>query len=396
MTAIPAEKKNIVSIGASAAVMGAALAWRDQGGSPTHRFILIDAKSHFHFIYAFPRACVKPGFERELFIPNTNLFRGNKSIGEVVHARVTAVHPHHLELDRDVPEFGRTIEFEYLIYAAGTTIPQPGRLAADTKKEAIETLHRYQQVIRESERPIIIGAGAVGLELAAEIKEHFPEKKVTLMHSRSRYMPRYKSSVDAMVYNILKKHGVRQVLGDRAILPKEGFPLKVQPVEVRTQAGKVIRGDLAIMCIGMTPNSQILAALAPKAISPSGFVRVKKTMQIDDGDMFPHIFAAGDVVDHKDVKTGHFAWMQGLAVMHNINKLINGASYSDLDPYVSKDVELVKLILGQKEAVMQTIVDDSLITVGSWIAGRSIPHNVYANAGWAWVDIPMDDAHLDL
>lgn len=26
-----------------------------------------------------------------------------------------------------------------------------------------------------------------------------------------------------------------------------------------------------------------------------------------------------------------------------------------------------------------------LVTLGSWIAGRSIPHDVYASASWGWM-----------
>lgn len=84
------------------------------------------------------------------------------------------------------------------------------------------------------------------IELSAEIKEHYPEKTVTLLHSRNRYLPRYKVSMDVMAYNILKKVGVKQVLGDRVILPPGGFPLEVNPIEVHTKGGKIIHGDLAV------------------------------------------------------------------------------------------------------------------------------------------------------
>ena len=100
------------------------------------------------------------------------------------------------------------------------------------------------------------------------------------------------------------------------------------------------------MCIGMKPNTELLAEISPDSINKkTGFINVKKTMQIDD-DRFPHFFAAGDVVEHTDVKTGHFAWMQGLAVLENLLKLIEGGSYDDLVPYKSKDVALIKLVLG--------------------------------------------------
>ncbi|KAI8384810.1 uncharacterized protein BYT42DRAFT_563718 [Radiomyces spectabilis] len=394
VTASPPQK-NIVIIGGSCAAMGAALTWGEKA-LESHRLIIIDVKSHFNHVFAFPRAAVKSGFERELFVPYHNLFGGDDRKGKVLHARVTKLFEHHVELDREVPEFGTKVEFDYLIYGAGTKIPAPGRLAAETKAAGIDTLKKYQKAIEEAERPVVIGAGAVGIELAAEIKEHYPEKHVTLLHSRSGYLPRFKKSVDVMTYNILKKHGVKQILGDRVILPEQGFPLEVKPIEIHTRGGRVIQSDLAIMCIGMTPNSQLLAELSPKSInSDNKFVKVKPTMQIQD-DQYPHIFAAGDVLDHTDVKTGHFAWVQGIAALNNIMTLINGGSQEDLRPYVSYDVALIRLILGNKEAVMQTNMLGPLVTAGSWIAGRNIPDNIYAARAWAWVRTPLDEEHADL
>lgn len=146
-------------------VLGAALQWQTETEAlRTHRFIMVDEKSHYNFVYAFPRACVKTGFEKELFVPYDNLFGGDDQVGKVVHARVVAIHEHHIELDRSVPEFGTRIDFEYLIYAAGATIPPPGRFSATyTKADGVAMLKKYQQVIREAKRPIIIGGGAVGL-----------------------------------------------------------------------------------------------------------------------------------------------------------------------------------------------------------------------------------------
>jgi hypothetical protein len=52
-----------------------------------------------------------------------------------------------------------------------------------------------------------------------------------------------------MIYNILKKNGIKQVLGDRVILPPGGFPVEAKPVEVHTKSGKIIYGDLAVSLI---------------------------------------------------------------------------------------------------------------------------------------------------
>jgi NADH dehydrogenase FAD-containing subunit len=141
--------------------LGASLSWKSDP-IEGYRFVIIEAKSHYNHVYAFPRAAIVPGFERELFVPYDNFFPDEK-VGKVIQARATAIHKDHVELDRDVTGFGKSVPYEYLIYSAGTTIPAPGRFNVDSKKEGIEQLKKYQEVIRESQKPIVIGAGAVGL-----------------------------------------------------------------------------------------------------------------------------------------------------------------------------------------------------------------------------------------
>lgn len=378
-----ADIKNIVIIGGSYSALGSALAW-SQAPLPSHRLIIIEQKSHFQYVYAFPRAAVKIGFEDSLFVPYDGLFGGDDRLGQVVRAKATAINENTVELDREVPGFGRSISFTHLIYAAGTTIPAPGHFDAYDKQAGIDCLKFYQGLIEQSQKPLIIGGGAVGIELAAEIKDHYPEKEVTLIHSRDYYLPAYKHSLSQMTYNMLKNTlKVQQIRGDRVHIPEGGFPHEVKPIVVTTKKGKTIETDLAITCIGMTPNSSLMATLSSCTLHPkSKFIQVKPTLQICD-ERYPHIYAVGDVIEHKDVKTGHYAWNQSVAALQNImNEITSGTTPA---PYVSKDIPLIKLALGDKKAVTQTNSLGPLITLGSWIVGRSVPDDLYANFAWLWL-----------
>jgi hypothetical protein len=124
---------------------------------------LIEEKTHYNHVFAFPRASVVSGFEKDLFVPYDHIFNGDDTIGKVIHARATRIQRDYVEIDRHLPGFGNKIDYAYLVYAAGTRIPAPGRFTVNTKEECIDALKKYQYIIRESERPIIIGAGAVGL-----------------------------------------------------------------------------------------------------------------------------------------------------------------------------------------------------------------------------------------
>lgn len=143
--------------------MGPTLSWIEDP-IKGYRIILIEEKSHFNHVFAFPRASVISGFEHELFIPYDNVFNGDETIGKVLHARASAIYENYVELDREVPGFGKRVDYVYLVYCAGTKIPAPGRFNdLHTKEEGIAALKRYQKAIEQSERPVVIGAGAVGL-----------------------------------------------------------------------------------------------------------------------------------------------------------------------------------------------------------------------------------------
>jgi len=110
---------------------------------------------------------------------------------------------------------------------------------------------------------------------------------------------------------------------------------------------------IQITCIGMSPNSDLLAKLSEQTINPTTkFIQVQPTLQIRD-ERYPHIYAVGDVIESTDIKTGHYAWLQSIAALRNIMKEINGEGGPD--PYISKDIPLIKISLGDVSRCTQGI-----------------------------------------
>lgn len=197
-------------------------------------------------MFAFPRACVIDGWENELFVPYTKFYDSPEK-GQVIQALATNITKTHVEIDRPIEGFGTSIEYEYLIYATGARHPEPGNLNDhDTKTGAIQRLKEVQAKIKKATKILLIGGGAVGLELAVEIREHFPEKEVTLVHSRDRYMPSYKTTMHEKTVAILAEFGVREIRGDRVVVPEGGFKNDFEMIKVTTRDGKEIESDLQV------------------------------------------------------------------------------------------------------------------------------------------------------
>ncbi|KAI9006011.1 hypothetical protein BC832DRAFT_523748, partial [Gaertneriomyces semiglobifer] len=286
-----------------------------------YRIILIDCHSHFHHIFAFPRAVVMPEVWEDLFVPLNQFADG--AAGQFVHARVTAITPDSVTLDQVVPDFGTQIPYSYLVYAAGAQHPEPGYLSsALTKDDAISRLSGHASRIAAAQKIIIIGGGPVGIEVATEIAEHYPNKEVTLVHSRTTYLQDYKPSLGRRIYDVMNSLGITQILGERIVIPTGGFPYNPSaPMVLKTTSGRQLSCDLALMCTGLTPNSHVLRTLSPDSIHQSGFVAVRPTMQIAD-DRYDNIFAIGDVAYSQDIKTGASAFRHSFVVVNNIKAMI--------------------------------------------------------------------------
>lgn len=207
--AIPTAK-NVVVIGASFA--GVALARRLTETLPTgYRVILIEKNSHFNFSWVFPRFCVVPGHEQHAFIPYDGLAsKAPEGIIRQVQGIVSSITAQQVTL-----ESGEKIDYAYLAIATGASQPVPAKVVATDSKEGAAELRLVRQNIKTADRIAVIGGGAVGIEIATDIKAFFPAKDVTLFHSQSQLLPSFGLKLHTYVSTALEKLGVRVVLAVR-------------------------------------------------------------------------------------------------------------------------------------------------------------------------------------
>ncbi|KAG6918008.1 hypothetical protein DXG01_017018 [Tephrocybe rancida] len=422
------------------------------------RVLLIDRNSTD--VYILPRLSVLPGHEHKAckyytyivlkcwlteiqVISNSNIFLLDDP--DLIHRRlqatVTSISKDTVTLSKAFPEHGlpsTTVQYDYMIYALGSHMPTPlnlwatgstGKVIATTpgkgrqlpiyqgmKSEGISWLKEHQKIVEAAATVLVIGGGALGIQFATDIATVHPTKKVTLLHSRKRLLPRF----DEAMHTESERLELLSVEEQPEKLNERGERV------VRTLTGREIAADLLLLCTGQTPNTGLLKELDPATVNPGdSLAHVLRTMQLgvlrssssastseleevlekvslsesdtpttpSDDELleetpYPHIFVVGDAADaFGAIAAGHNAYYQGIIAANNILHLIKrseGASEEDepLERY-QPGPPAIKVSLGIGKAVFQ-----SQGVIGRRDGG---PDDLYASSMWPMFGIEITD-----
>ncbi|KAF8867322.1 putative amid-like NADH oxidoreductase [Acephala macrosclerotiorum] len=341
---------NVVVIGGS--FTGVQLARRLTESLPTgYRVVLIEKNSHFKHLFNFPRYSVT-GNEKKAFIPYTGLGKNApEGIFEQVYDLAVSVNAKD-----NVVELasGKTVKFEYLAIATGSKLPYPANVKSSEKERGAAELRSMQEAINSNQRIALVGGGAVGVQLASDVKSYYPEKEVTLIQSREVLLPAFGRRLHEHVSSKLSEMGIKLRLGERPVLPPTGSVEKTTSLEFKD--GGFEEFDLVIPCTGQTPNSSIVGNLGLDVLAKSGRIHVKPTLQLMD-PAYSHIFALGDVAETGGPKMARAGMMQSDVAVSNILSMIKGRTASK--HYQPHFVEgSLALSLGRNESVMYVQEND--------------------------------------
>lgn len=241
------EVQNIVIVGASFAGYHAArvIASTLPANSP-YRVVVVEPHSHFHFTWVFPRFCVVTGHEDKAFIPYGGLLKDVVSQG---NQRVKWVQDRVAEVTQKtvvLKHTGIEIPYAFLVVATGSgaTDGLPSRVGDDDKASGLHLLQGFQQRVASAQNIVVVGGGAAGVELATDAKEKYPEKHITLVHSRAAVMHRFGPELQDAARRGLEGLGVELILGERA-KREEGDGIKAKTVVV-LGSGRRIECDLLV------------------------------------------------------------------------------------------------------------------------------------------------------
>lgn len=334
--------KTVVVIGGSWG--GYTLAKKLANGIPSGYRVLMIEQSKFHaHTFAYPRYSVVGGYEEKIYIPISNQKPGlwPKGSLEIITGKCVGVNNKEASIQLDD---GSVIPYEYLAVATGAKLsePAPQQQEISNKEDSIKELRQNQKIIEASNKIGVIGAGAVGVELAADIKCVYPEKHVVLFCSRDRLLIRFDKSVHEEASKELEKLGVETRYQVRPIKRDDKTVLLNNEQE---------DFDMVFKCTGERPNSQGFEQFT----DPCGYIKVNDRLQVVDHNEDGRIFSIGDVNDIDAPKMARSAISQASVVCENIKKMAyrDGPADLELSSYTPAEVEgALLLTLGTEKSIL--------------------------------------------
>ncbi len=296
---------------------------------------LIDSKNYFEFTPGILRTIVEPAHWKHIRVLHRQYLKRTK----LVLGIVSSVAEHDVRIGK------HHLPFDYLVICSGSSYNSPIKeqhVVLPVRARHLIDAHRR---LEKAARVLIIGGGLVGVELAAEIITHYPNKAVSIVHPYQFLIERnhLKSRIYAAAF--LKKRGVDIIYCDRVKRNEHGAFV--------TEQGRTLHADITFLCTGITPNFSFLDGTFKHVLNERNQVRINQHLQVKD---FEHIFAAGDITDSVVEKTAQNAEKQAAVVAANIRALERGEVLRSYAPRRTSQV----ISLGKWDGIFE--VGEHIIT----------------------------------
>lgn len=295
-----------VIIGGDAAGMSAAS--KIKRTLPAAQVIVFERGEHISF-----SACGIPYWlsgvvenDRRLVILTPERARERRGIDVRTGHEVTAIDPaaKTVTVTRQATGESFTQSYADLVIATGARATRPplpgldlpGVFTLRNLSDGQRIFHYIEQ--RQPTRAVIIGGGYIGVEMAEALHER--RMAVTVVE----LLPQIMANFDAELVTAVAAHLIDKAVTLHTGVKVEGIVAVGDALNVQLSPGAEVATDLVLVSTGVRPNSE-LARSAGLKLGRSGAIWVDVQMRTSD----PHIYAAGDCVEHYHIVLGENAWI---------------------------------------------------------------------------------------
>lgn len=322
--------KRVVIVGGGYA--GTALA---RALDPVAEVVLVEPRDRFFHNVAAIRAVAEPALLDQIALPYDRLLKK----GAVVCGRAEKLTDRTVKLSN-----GDVVEGDIMIVATGSQYARPFKPQDESVASLIAASRADHGQLRQAKSIAIVGAGAVGTELAGEIAAAMPGKKITLISSTPTLFPAYPDGLGRKLAAQLKAMGVTLRLGASArALKQTNAPFAGR---LDMTAGDPIEADLIFPVIGARPVIDVLRPIPGVTLDPIGRVKVDAWLRPTESST---LFALGDAAAAGDAMTIVAITRQEPWLAKTIKALLDGKKLESLPPYAPWPVPPILIPLGARK-----------------------------------------------
>ncbi len=311
---------------------------------------LIERASHFTHAPAMIRAMVDPAVLDDALIPYDKLL----TQGDVIRAEAVSLDGAGVELAN-----GTRVEGDYIVLATGSSNFAPFKSADGDIAGLRADNARWNASLVSAKTVLIIGAGAVGTELAGEIAHAYPDKTVTIVASDPALFPGFPAKLGKSLQSKMEAMGVEVLTGVMA----DSLPGRDAPAggTIKLSNGREVTADLIIPAVGSRPHTTLADTLPGVARAQDGRIKVDDWLRPSS---LPNVFSAGDVAETGDAMTIVGISRQKPWLEKTLKALGSGRPLASVKPYAPWGEKSPILVpLGPKRGSSFLMI----ATLGDWI-----------------------------
>ncbi|POR31955.1 Thioredoxin reductase [Tolypocladium paradoxum] len=306
---------------------------------------IADERDGFYHLIGSPLALADADYAKKAWVKFQDLSGLQNPQVKFVHGAVSSVDCEAKKattIDNTTKE-ATTHDYDYFLAATGLRRVWPVVPQSLTRKQyLLEAEEHIHAVTNAQHGVVVVGGGAVGIEMAAELKHVQPSAKVTLVHSRDKLLSSEGLSDECKdkSLELLKETGVEVLMSHRVASTN-----RVETVDGSTKYmleftnGHKMLASQVIMAVSKSVATS--SYLPCSAVDEEGYVKIQANQRFLPGTPNnEYHFCAGDLAKWTGIKRAGAAMHGGHYVAQNIHKTVlkervgQEPSFMELQPAV--------------------------------------------------------------
>ncbi|KAI8952796.1 FAD/NAD(P)-binding domain-containing protein [Xylaria longipes] len=288
---------------------------------------IVDERDGYYHIIGSPLAMASKEYAEKAWVEYKDVKRLQRPNVTFVQGTVTDVDCENrtATISERKTQKTRKESYDFFIAATGLRRTWPVVPQALTREAYLAEVGAHCDRVLNSTAPVlVVGGGAVGIEMAAELKHIKPSVQVILAHSRDKLLSAepLPDKVKDCALELIEQSGVEVLLNHRlasSIPTKNADGSLLYEVEF-TNGYKMVASEVITAISNSIPSSSYLPRAA---LDSDGYVNVRPTMQLPAGvpNAESH-FAVGDVIHWSGIKRCGGALHEGKIAALNIHQIM--------------------------------------------------------------------------